>query len=195
VGYSLSKFQARYLVVFGLFVSAFGLYMMTRFDLTMAFQNAVLSRVVQSFGLAFLFVPINTLAFAAIAKEKVSYASGLINLARNIGGSTGIALMTTMLSRRSQFHQQILVNHLTPYDPTYWATLQGITAKLTQQGVAASEAAQKAQAVIYGMMQRQAAMLAFIDIFLVLALTFLCLIPLVLMMKPMKPHKAEMIVD
>ena len=69
-------------------------------------------RVVQSLGLAFLFVPINTVAFSFIARAKTGYATGLINLARNIGGSSGIAICTTLIARREQFHQQRFIEHL-----------------------------------------------------------------------------------
>ena len=195
VGALLSRFQARWLIIFGLLVSSGGLFLMTNFDLQIAFSDAVTARMIQSLGLAFLFVPINTVAFATIAKAKTSYATGLINLARNIGGSTGIAVITTMLSRRSQFHQQVLVSHLTPYDSTYRATLDGLAAKLMQQGVNSVEAAAKAQGMVYGMVQRQAAVLAFIDIFWVLGVTFLLMIPLILMMRRVKPHKGAVMVE
>src|SRR5580658_1049899 len=92
VGFLLSKFEARWLMMIGLAVSALGLLAMSRFDLDVDFRSAVLARVVQSLGLAFLFVPVNATAFYFIAKQSTSYATGLINLARNMGGSTGIAL-------------------------------------------------------------------------------------------------------
>src|SRR5579863_6259422 len=112
VGFLLSKIEARWLVIFGLLVSSIGLFQMSHFDLEIDFRHAVSARVVQSLGLAFLFVPINTVAFFFVAREKTSYATGLINLARNIGGSTGIALATTLVARRGQFHQQRLIDHV-----------------------------------------------------------------------------------
>ena len=196
VGMLLSKVAARWLIVFGLLVSSVGLFLMTNFSLGIAFSNAVEARMVQSLGLAFLFVPINTVAFNSIAKERLGYATGLINLARNIGGSTGIATVTTVLARREQFHQQILVGNLTPYDPAYQNYLQSITSMLIQKGVSAAQATAQAPAMIYGMVQRQAAMLAFIDVFWVLGVTFLALIPLMFVMKTVPPAKGEhMMVD
>ena len=88
---------------------------MSRFTLQIDFATGVRSRVVQSLDLAFLFVPVSTAAFANIAKERTNYAGGLCNLARNIGGSWGIAVVTMLLARRSQFHEHVLVSHLTPY--------------------------------------------------------------------------------
>jgi DHA2 family multidrug resistance protein len=195
VGALLSRFQARWLIIFGLVVSSGGLFMMTSFDLQIAFGSAVIARMVQSLGLAFLFVPINTIAFNMIAKEKTSYATGLINLARNVGGSTGIATITTMLARRSQFHQQILVSHLTPYDSTYQAALHGMASKLIQQGVNSVQAARQAQGMLYGMVQQQAAMLAFIDIFWMLGITFLALIPLMFIIKKTRLHKPAVMAE
>lgn len=192
VGAALSRFQPRWLIIGGLIGSSGGLFLMTNFDLQISFSDAVIARIVQSLGLAFLFVPMNTIAFASVDRSKTSYATGLINLARNIGGSTGIAIITTLLARRSQYHQHVLVSHLTPYDSTYQATLQGLAGKLIGQGVNSVEAASKAQGMIYGMVQRQAAMLAFIDIFWVLGITFVLLIPLIFLIRKTKPHKPVM---
>jgi DHA2 family multidrug resistance protein len=102
----LRRFQARWLVIFGVLTSALGLFLMSRFNLYIDYATALWSRIVQSSGLAFLFVPISTVAFAFIPKERTNYATGLFNLARNVGGSAGIATVTTLLARRAQFHQQ-----------------------------------------------------------------------------------------
>ncbi len=127
VGFLLSKIEARWLVIFGLVVSSFGLFHMAGFDLDIDYHTAMMARVLQSAGLAFLFVPINTMAFATVPREKMGGATGLINLARNIGGSSGIAIVTTILARRTQFHQARLVSHMTPYDPAYTQALAGMT--------------------------------------------------------------------
>ena len=84
---------------------SFALFHMTRFDTNIDFRTVATARIFQAIGLAFLFVPINTAAYAFIPRNKSNAASGLINLARNIGGSIGISLVTTMLARRAQFHQ------------------------------------------------------------------------------------------
>ncbi len=91
------------------------------------------ARVVQSFGLAFLFVPINTVAFSFIAKAKTGYATGLINLARNIGGSSGIAICTTLIARREQFHQQRLIENLSPLDAPYQSAISAANANVRHQ--------------------------------------------------------------
>jgi DHA2 family multidrug resistance protein len=187
VGMLLSRIQARWLVMLGMFMASMGLFMMRGWTTEIAFGNAVTARMVQSLGLAFLFVPLNTIAFASIPREKTGYATGLMNLARNIGGSTGIAMVTTLLARRQQYHQSVLVSHLTPLDPAYQNAIQGLTAKMMQGGADAVRAAQQAQGMIYGMVQRQAAMLAFVDAFYLLGAIFLCLIPLMFLIRKVKP--------
>ena len=101
VGFLLSRYTPRYLLFFGLVVFSFSLFHMTRFDLDMDFRTVAAARVLQAAGMAFLFVPINTAAYAFLPRDKNNAASGLMNLARNIGGSVGISVVTTMLDRRS----------------------------------------------------------------------------------------------
>ncbi len=195
VGMLLGRFQARWLVVFGLVVSALGLFRMAHFNLEIDYHTAALARVVQSAGLAFLFVPINTMAFSSVAKEKTSYATGLINLARNIGGSGGIALVTTMLARRQQFHQQVLVSHLTPLDGGYQAALQGTAQQMLEHGANSVQALHQAQGVLYGLVQRQSSMLAFVDTFWFLGVIFIGLVPLMFLMRKVRPHKGAIVME
>ena len=189
VGFLLSKYEARWLVMIGLLVSAYGLYEMSRFNLEVDFRHAVIARIVQSLGLAFLFVPINTTAFYFIARENTSYATGLINLARNIGGSTGIALSTTLIARREQFHQARLVEHFSSADPSYQATLQNAQQLYMSKGADAVHALQQAHGMVYGMLQQQASMLAFLDDFRLLAYAFLAVIPLMFLMKKTRARR------
>jgi DHA2 family multidrug resistance protein len=162
---------------------------MANFNLEIDFHTAMMARIYQSFGFAFLFVPINVMAFYFIPKEKVNNATGLINLARNIGGSVGIALVTTLLARRAQFHQTVLVSHLTPFDARYNAALAGATQMLMTHGSNATQAASQAQGLLYGTLQRQATMLAFLDNFWLMGLLALVMIPLMFLMKKAQPQK------
>lgn len=195
VGFLLSKVEARWLVIFGLCVSAFGLFGMAGFNLNIDYRTAMMARVVQSAGLAFLFVPINTMAFATIAREKMGNATGLINLARNIGGSSGIAIVTTILARRAQFHQHRMVAHLTPFDPNYAQALAGTAHALAAHGAGAAQAMAQAQGLIYGTLLRQSAMMAFVDSFWVLGVIFLAVIPLMFFMKKSGPHKGPVVME
>jgi len=183
VGRLLGVLQARSLIVFGLLMSALGTYQMAGFNLNVDFSTAMWARTIQAFGMAFLFVPINVAAFSAIPREKLGYATGLMNLFRNIGGSGGIAMITTMVARRSQFHQGTLVSHVTPLDPGYGDMLQGTASALVARGASAADAAGQAQGIVYGVVQRQAAMMAVADTFWLLSLVFLVMVPLVFLLK------------
>jgi DHA2 family multidrug resistance protein len=195
VGLLLRRFQARWLVVFGVLSSVLGLFVMAGFNLEIDYRTALWSRILQSFGLAFLFVPISVVAFAFIPKERTSYATGLFNLARNVGGSAGIATVTTLLARRAQFHQQVLVSHLTPYDSVYREALAGATQLLHSHGATIPDAAAQAPGLLYGIMLRQSNMLAFADAFWVMAMLFLLIVPLMFLMKKMKPARAPLVVE
>ncbi len=160
---------------------------MSHFTLQLDYATAVRSRIVQSFGLAFLFVPISTVAFMRIPRERMNYATGLYNLARNIGGSSGIAATTTMLARRAQFHQSVLVSHLTPYDAAYRDALARTTTALQAGGSSAADAAAQAQGLIYGTLLKQSSMLAFADAFWVMGMLFLVIIPLMFLIRKTPP--------
>src|SRR5271170_4466692 len=195
VGILLSKIEARWLIVFGLIVSSLGLFEMSHWNTQINFGHAVSARVLQSFGLAFLFVPINTVAFSFIARANTGYATGLINLARNIGGSSGIAICTTLIARREQFHQQRLIGNLSPLDPVYQSTLSGIKQLLVTRGADPAQATAQAQGTIYNMLQQQAAMLSFNEVFWVLGVAFLAVIPLMFLMKKTGPAKGPVAIE
>ena len=194
VGRLTQKVEARWLVVVGLAITGFALLRMANFNLQIDFWTALKAWTISRLGMAFLFVPINVMAFYYIPKEKMNNATGLINLARNIGGSVGIANVTTMLARRAQVHQDILVSHLTPLDQPYQAAISGASRFLMQQGSSPTQALNQAQGLVYGNLVRQATMQAFIDTFWLLGLTFLAMIPLMFLMKTAKPHKAPIAV-
>ena len=186
VGILVSKVDTRILITFGCIVSASALFVMAGWDLQLDYGHAVRARMLQSFGLAFLFIPINVAAFAYVPKEKTNMGTGIINLARNIGASVGIATVTTMLDRRAQFHQARLMEHVNDFSAAYRNTLHGTQTKLIAAGSTVAHAGAQAHAMIYGTIQRQAVMLAFIDNFKMLGIVFFALIPILLLMKKPK---------
>ncbi len=186
VGILVSKVDTRILITFGCIVSASALFVMAGWDLGLDYGHAVRARMLQSFGLAFLFIPINVAAFAYVPKEKTNMGTGIINLARNIGASVGIATVTTMLDRRAQFHQARLMEHVNDFSAAYRNMLNGTQAKLIAAGSTAAHASAQAHAMIYGTVQRQAAMLAFIDNFKMLGVVFFAVIPILLLMRKPK---------
>jgi DHA2 family multidrug resistance protein len=195
VGRVIGRVDTRWLIMGGLLVSSIGIFEMSRFNLDIDFQTAMWARTTQAAGLAFLFVPVNTMAFGSVQKEKLGYATGLMNLFRNIGGSAGIAMVITILARRQQFHQSVLASHLTPVDAAYNETIQGIAGTITAQGASAADAAMQAQGVVYSVLQRQASMLAVADVFFVLGVIFLALVPLVFFLKKSEPPKGQVMME
>src|ERR1700676_1348352 len=134
VGFLVSRVDTRLLITFGCTISASALFVMAGWSLSLDFRHAVLGRMMQAFGLAFLFIPINVSAFAYVPREKTNMGTGIINLARNIGASVGIATVTTMLQRRAQFHQAQLMGRVNDYSAPYHNMLNGIQAKLIAAG-------------------------------------------------------------
>ena len=189
VGKLLTHIESRWLVVFGLAILSLSLFHMATFNLEVDFRTAMTARIYQSAGMAFLFVPINVMAFYFIPKEKINNATGIINLARNIGGSVGIAGVVTMLARRAQFHQAVLVGHMTPLDTAYRTMLSGASQMLTVQGSDPVQASHQAQGLAYGLLMRHSTMLAFLDDFWLMAVVILAVIPFMFLMKKVQPHR------
>src|SRR5271168_185330 len=183
VGLLVSRVDTRILITFGCLVSASALFVMAGWNLQLDYGHAVRARMLQSFGLAFLFIPINVAAFAYVPREKTNMGTGIINLARNIGASVGIATVTTMLERRTQFHQAHLVESVNSLNPALLKMTNGNTARLISYGSNASHAAVQAKGMVYNLVQSQSVMLAFIDNFKMLGVVFLAVIPVLLMMK------------
>jgi DHA2 family multidrug resistance protein len=183
VGFMLSRYDARKMMMGGLLVLSFSLFHMTNFDLNVDFRTVVFARMIQTAGMAFLFVPINTAAYAFLPREKNNAASGLMNLARNIGGSVGISIVTTMLDRRQQYHLSRMSSHLSAASPQVQSMIQGTTRALAARGFSATDAMHKAYALLQANLFRQATMLAYIDNFWLLGVAILVMVPLVFLMK------------
>jgi DHA2 family multidrug resistance protein len=189
VGRLLARFEARWLVIVGLVTLSVGMFELSSLNLQTDFKTFVYTWMISRGGLGFLFVPINVMAFHYIAKEKTNNATGLINLARNIGGSLGISLVTTMQARLAQKHQNMLVHNMTPFSLHYQDALQGLAAQLQASGASASHALEQARALLYSQLIRQSSMQAFVDVFWLLGATCLAMIPLMFLMKKARPHR------
>jgi MFS transporter, DHA2 family, multidrug resistance protein len=170
MGKLTTKVQARYLIAAGWLLLSIAMYYSTkRIDLLISFKAAVWLRISQVIGLGFLFVPITLVAYVGIAPEKNNSVAGIVNFMRNIGSSVGTSLVTTLIARRSQFHQQILVNYARVDNPNFQNSVNGLTQQLGHSGLGTHEAHAQAYARIYQGLQAQAASLAYIDTFMVLA--------------------------
>jgi MFS transporter, DHA2 family, multidrug resistance protein len=179
MGKLVGNVDLRILIAIGLTCSAAALLWMTNLYLQASFATLVLGRVMQAFGLAFLFLPINTLGFRGIPPDRTNYASALVNLARNFGGSIGISFASTLVTRREQFHQSRLVEHLQTMNPN----LTDLTRQLSQLTHVAAES-MSVVARLYRQAIQQATMLSYLDAFKAFAVIFLLLLPLLFFVRP-----------
>lgn len=186
------RIDARVLLGAGLLVTAYSVYYMSGFNGQIDFRTAVMGRVLQGFGMPFIFVPVTFVAMAYVSKEQMNNASAIFNLLRNLGGSFGVAFVATMLERRSQFHQYRLVDHLTPFDPGLATALDRLKDFFSLQPGSLGDHTRSAMAQIYGELQRQATILAFDDVFFSQAIILVCLIGLLwIVRKPWTGSKPD----
>lgn len=176
VGKLTERMDARLLLGAGLLVNAFALWYMSGFNLGIDFGTAVTGRLVQGLGMPLFFVSLSYLTYATIPREQMNNASSIFNLLRNLGGSFGVAFVTTALARRTQFHQARLTEHLHDLNPVYSQKLAQITSYLDMKLGAAVDHTAKAKATIFALAQQQAAALAFNDVFHIQAVLFVALL-------------------
>lgn len=187
VGRLVSKVDARWLIAFGFAVLSASLFHMT-YTLYpgIDFRTAILLRVYQSVGMAFLFVPINSVAYAGVPPEKNNAVSGIINLSRNMGGDIGIAFVTTLIARRSQFHQARLAEAVTPGGESVLARLAAVARALEHAGSTSVDATRQAYGAVYRTLVQQAQTLAYLDAFYLLAWFAAAMVPLVFLTRAVK---------
>ena len=176
----------RLLVAGGYAVTALGIYNLTRLDLDVSFGTIALWRAFQVVGLAFIFIPISTLNYVGVPREKNNQISSLSNFARNLGGSFGTAMLTTFLERSAQVHQATLGAHAFPGGYAYSAFVAQTQAALEKMGHAG--AAQLAQGQAYQELLRQASMLSYQNAFWLLSVAIALLVPVPFLMQ--KPPRA-----
>lgn len=177
-GRLVSVVQPKYLIMFGAAVAALSMWHMTGLTGDISYGYAALARIYLAIGLPFLFLPVTTASYDGVPPEKTNQASALINVARNIGGSMGVAVAQTLLAQRQQFHQSRLIEHATPSDLGYQQTLDQMTRYFQAQGASASDAASQAIAWVGRTLQQQVDLLAYIDVFWSLAIIAALLIPI-----------------
>src|SRR5262249_7417059 len=153
------------LIAFGYVVLGLSMWYFAGFNLFTDYRREAGARMLQGFGLAFLIVPVTQLAYSYLPPNKNNKASSLTNLFRNLGGSVGIAFVTTLLQRRSQFHQTVLVTHLTGSDLTLQSTVTGITQRLVSVGHTTADALNSAPALLGLLVRQQATLLGALDCF------------------------------
>jgi MFS transporter, DHA2 family, multidrug resistance protein len=179
VGRVLNRVDLRALTAIGILLAGSALWWMTNFYQGVSFGTLALGRVYQYLGMAFLFLPINALGFRDIPAGQTNYGSALINLARNFGGSVGVAFTSTLVTRRAQLHQSRLVEHLQSLNPAYPGYIKHLA-----QATHAAPGSATTLAHAFQVAQQQAMLLSYLDGFKALAVIFLLLLPVLLLARP-----------
>jgi len=168
VGKLTNRFQARYLLAFGWITLAASMYISCkRIDLLMSFRAATFLRVWQYIPVAFLFVPLTLAGYVGLPAGKTNAAAGLMNFMRNIGQSVGTSTVTTLIARRSQYHQSVLAGYTA--SARFHDATRALTMRLTTAGLSLHAAQQQAQARMYALVQSQAAVLSYVEVYWLLA--------------------------
>jgi DHA2 family multidrug resistance protein len=166
-------------------------YMMSNVTLSIDFWSLALPRLVQGVGMGCIFVPLQMLAFASVPIRHLPNATALFSVVRNIGGSAGVAISTTLLTRRAQLHQSVLVANATVWAPETTERLRTWTQHFQAQGADAVTAGQQAVAMLYRETQTQAQVLAFMDDFRLLAVMYAGLVFLIFFMHRTRVERVE----
>jgi MFS transporter, DHA2 family, multidrug resistance protein len=191
-GKLIQKFNPKAILATGLAITTYSVFTMSRFNAYIDFNTVAFSRIIMGFGMGMVFVPLTSLAFSTIKKEEMGNATSIFGVVRNIAGSFGIAIMTTLLTRRAQFHQFRLSEQLNPFDQHYQLGVNKAIAMLGYKTGAGTVSA--ANGVIYQQLAKQSTLFAFTDAFYFSTLLMLCVIPIVFLLKsPKTPGKTILV--
>ncbi|MFB3918288.1 MAG: DHA2 family efflux MFS transporter permease subunit [Terriglobales bacterium] len=188
VGFLMSKIEPRKLLAVGFAVAAYSLWDLASINLNAGYWDIFWPQFIQGISMGFLFVPLTTVTHDPIPREQMGNATSIFNVMRNIGGSVGIAMVTTMFARHTQSNINILGAQVNPYTTATQQMLEGARQLFLSKGMDAVTASRQAYAAVFGMVQREAAMLSFISAFRLLGILFLAVMPLILIMKKPKHH-------
>jgi DHA2 family multidrug resistance protein len=181
---ALTKYvRAKYLIMVGLACVSYAMWHMTGLSPDAGYFYFATARVLQTIGLPFLFVPITTVSYSGLPPDKTGEASALINVARNLGGSIGVAMAQTMFAQRSQVHQSFLAEHVVPSSTNYQQTLSAVSRHFIAQGTTPAQAPAQATGWIGQTVMTQSALLAYIDVFFALAILAALVIPIALLLR------------
>jgi DHA2 family multidrug resistance protein len=186
----LGRLDPRKVLAAGLAGASWSLYALSRLNLQAGYWDIFWPQFIQGACLAMLFVPLTTATMDPIPKEEMGNATSMFNLMRNLGGSLGIASATTFLFRRQQFHTNLLGARVTAFNPQTQVVATGLQAAMIAHGADPVTAARQSYGAIWGMVQKQAAMVSFVDTFAAMSVVFLLMLPLLAVMKKPRHHRA-----
>ena len=186
VGFLVGKVDARKLLAAGLLLTAAAMFEVSFFSLDVGFWDFALPLVLQGAGLGLIFVPLTTVSNDSIPRERMGNATSIFNLMRNIGASVGISSVEALQFRHMQVHINYLGQHVTQASLQTQQALAGMRQTFIGKGMDAVTADHRAHAALWGMVQQQAAMLSYNDVFRFLGWLFLVMLPLLFLMEKPK---------
>ncbi|HEX4265214.1 MAG TPA: DHA2 family efflux MFS transporter permease subunit [Verrucomicrobiae bacterium] len=182
VGRLIGKVPNRLLITVGFILLAMSSFWLGMINLQISVWNIIWPSVLNGIAISFIFVALTTSAMGHLRQEQMGNAAGIYNLMRNLGGSFGIASVTTIIARRSQIHQALMVGHLTPYDPAYTQQLAAAQHALTPS-VGSWLAHEQALGLLYNSLLQQSTLWAFVENFRLFGILCLVCLPLILLFK------------
>ncbi|HZI31708.1 MAG TPA: MFS transporter, partial [Candidatus Binatia bacterium] len=193
VGRLVGKVRSRYMMLFGFSLLAVSSFLLGQVNMQIAEIDVIIPSILNGIAISFIFVPLTTATMSQLAQQQLGNATGLYNLTRNLGGSIGIAFVTTMLARGAQIHQAYMVSHLTPTDRPFIQHLAAAKEMLSRHADPVT-ATHQAYAAIYAVLDQQAHLWAYVDNFRVFGLAALVALPMIFLLKrvvlPAKAVKA-----
>jgi DHA2 family multidrug resistance protein len=190
-GILATKFDPRVIIAIGFALTSFGLFHVTNIYLGVSFNTMVAYRVIQVIGIPLIFIPISTLNYVGVPRDKFNQVSGISNFMRNVGGAIGVSMLNNFITRQGQIHRTELASHTNHANPFFERQLNAMTQSFTAMGVSASQASHRALAQLSAQVDLQSNVLGFVNSFWVLGLLVMFLIPLPFIMRRPSPEEAK----
>jgi MFS transporter, DHA2 family, multidrug resistance protein len=190
-GILASRFDPRVIIAIGFALTSFGLFHVTNLYLGVSFAAIVTYRVIQVIGIPLIFIPISTLNYVGVPRDKFNQVSGISSFTRNVGGAIGVSLLNNFITRQGQMHRAALTAHTNHANPFFERQLNAMTQNFAAMGAGATEASHRALAQLSAQVDLQANVLGFVNAFWMLGLLVMLLIPLPFIMQRPSAEEAK----
>lgn len=187
VGFLMSKVKPRYLLVCGIVLGSYAMFQMAHFNMDVGFWNFFWALIWQGIGMGLIFIPLTTITNDPIPLPKMGNATSIFNLMRNIGASIGISIVEAIQVRHAQMHVNTLTSNVTPSSLQAQTIVNGLKgAFMSKGGIDPATAQHMANGMLENMIRQQSTMMSYNDVFWLLGIIFLCMLPLILLLRPPK---------
>jgi DHA2 family multidrug resistance protein len=190
-GILATRFDPRIIIAIGFALTSFGLFHVTNIYLGVSFGTMVTYRIIQVIGIPLIFIPISTLNYVGVPRERFNQVAGISSFTRNMGGAIGVSMLSNFIFRQGQIHRTTLTAHTNHANPFFERQLQGLTQNFMSMGAGANEASHRALAQLSAQVDLQSNVLGFVNAFWIMGLVVLFLIPLPLIMRRPSPEEAK----